>query len=199
MVYTLLGTQYLMAVHAACVRFQGHGVLLVGESGAGKSSLAYACTRRGWTYVSDDAISVVLRRAGHAVLGNPQTLRFRPTASSLFPEIKGKAALRNGKPTLEIRTERLRHFQTAYESAVDHIIFLNRLESEPDPVRLTPVSREDAFRRLSQNPWPNELSIHEQRITAIERLLDAKAYELTYRAIDPAIDLLERVVRGDKS
>jgi hypothetical protein len=100
---------------------------------------------------------------------------------------------------MEIRTEHLRHLQVAYESTVDYIVFLNRWISEPDPARLDPVSREDALRRLSQNPWPRELSVHEERIAAIERLLGAEAYELTYRDFGPAIDLLEGVARGGKS
>jgi hypothetical protein len=198
MVYVLLDTQYLVAIHAACVGIHGRGVLLVGDSGAGKSSLAYACIRRGWTYVSDDAVSIVLHKANRTVVGNPQTLRFRPSASSLFPEIKGRLKARNGKPTVEVRTETLKNLQIAYESRVDHIVFLNRWMSEPAPPSIARLSREEALRRLSHNPWPTELSVHEQRIAAIERLLAAEVYELKYRDFDPAIDLLENVVRGGK-
>ena len=41
-------------VHGACVRAAGKGILLCGDSGEGKSTLAYAGAREGWTYVSDD-------------------------------------------------------------------------------------------------------------------------------------------------
>jgi hypothetical protein len=198
MVYTLLDTQYLVALHAACVGIHGRGMLLVGDSGAGKSSLAYACIRRGWTYVSDDAVSIVLRKTGRTVIGNPQTLRFRPSASSLFPEIKGRAKARNGKPTVEVRTETLKNLRIAYESHVDYIVFLKRWGSEPAPPSIERLSREEALRRLSHNPWPSELAVHEDRTAAIERLLGADVYELKYRDFGPAIDLLENVVRGGK-
>ena len=115
MVYTLLDMQHLVAVHAACVLKDGHGVLLVGPSGAGKSSLAYACMRRGWTYVSDDASSLLRRRPGRVVVGNPRTFRFRPSASVLFPEFQGQPRLRNGKPTVEMKTERFSNSKTATE------------------------------------------------------------------------------------
>lgn len=199
MVYTLLDTQYLVAIHAACLALDGHGVLLVGVSGAGKSSFAYACARRGWTYVSDDATSLVLHRAGRSVLGKPQSIRFRPSASALFPEIQGTIHSRNGKPSIEIKTETLRHIHTAQECTIDYIVFLERQTAEPEPVRLHRLSREEAFCRLVANPWPPELSIQEQRIAAIDRLLEAQAYRLTYKTFDPAIDLLEATIRRGKS
>ena len=62
--YTLLDVLHLVSIHAACVALHGHGVLLAGDSGAGKSSLSYACARRGWTYCSDDSSSLVRRGTG---------------------------------------------------------------------------------------------------------------------------------------
>jgi hypothetical protein len=193
MVYTLLDTRHLVAIHAACIGMNGHGVLLVGDSGAGKSSLSYACTRRGWTYISDDSVSLVLHEAGRSVLGNPQTIRFRPSAWSLFPELKGRKELRNNKPTIEIGTELLLHIQTAFECTVDYIVFLNRQENDTERVHLGLISREEALRRLSGSRFPEELSIQTDRSAAIQRLLDAQMYQLTYRQFAPAIDLLEQM------
>jgi predicted ATPase len=198
MAYTLLDTQHTLAIHAACVEFEKHGFLLVGDSGAGKSSLAYACSRRGWSYVCDDASSLILHKTGRRVVGNPQTFRLRPSALPFFPEIKGRAKLRNGKLTIEIRTEQLRHMRVSQESTVDYILFLKRPESYSGEARLAPVTRIDTFTRLVKNPWPVELSIHEQRGETLERVLDAPAYELVYGDFDSAIQLLERLARGEK-
>lgn len=195
----LLDTQYIVAIHAACVGIHGRGVLLVGNSGAGKSSLAYASARRGWTYISDDSTSLVLHKSGRSVVGNPQSLRLRPSASALFPEIKGPGNLRNGKPTIEIKTETRHNVKTAHECSVDYIVFLDRQESEPEPVSLKPLSRGEAQRGLSATRWPQELPINEDRFAAIERLLEAKAYQLTYKSFEPALDLLEATVRGGDS
>ncbi len=196
MVYTLLDTQHLVALHAACLAKHGRGFLFVGRSGAGKSSLAYACMRRGWTYISDDASSLLRRRSGRTVVGNPYSFRFRPSASVLFPELQGQIKLRNGKPTVEIRTEHLRESKTTRECTVDYVVFLNRRDDDSEPPRLSPVTREDGLRRLFQeNVWPPELPRHEERVDAIERLLDAQLFELTYKAFDPAIGLLEQTLR----
>jgi len=53
---TALDAIFFTPLHAACVSRAEVGTLLCGDSGAGKSSLAYACARRGWTLVSDDAV-----------------------------------------------------------------------------------------------------------------------------------------------
>jgi hypothetical protein len=195
MAYSLLDTRHLAAVHAACIGRRGHGILIAGESGAGKSSLAYASACRGWTYVSDDASSLVLRRQGRTVVGNPRTFRFRPTATSLFPELKGRLQARNGKPTIEVETRTLPHIKIAYEYTVDHIVFLNRRTHEINVPRLAPVSGKGCLNRLFQNPWPAELPINQQREAAIERLLDAPAYELIYSDLNSAVDLLDGLVQ----
>jgi hypothetical protein len=194
LVYALLEMQHVVAVHAACVVKDGHGVLFVGNSGAGKSSLAYACARRGWTYVSDDATCLVRRRPGRQVLGNPHGFRFRPTVTTLFPELRGRIKLRNGKPTVEVRTEGLTHLLTANECTVDHVVFLNRRPEPAGPPRLIPLSEEECLRGLFSNPWPPELPVHQERLAAVERLLKAKLYRMEYLEFDPAIDLLERAV-----
>jgi hypothetical protein len=87
--YTLLDAQHVVAVHAACVAKNGKGVLLFGDSGAGKSSLAYTCAWRGWTYISDDCTLLPRDAPGPIALGNPTNFRFRPDASTLFSEITG--------------------------------------------------------------------------------------------------------------
>lgn len=199
MAYTLLDAKHVVTLHAACVVHAGRGVLFVGNSGAGKSSLAYACARRGWIYVSDDSASIPRRRTGRLVVGNPQTFRFRPSASVLFPELEARVKIRNGKPTMEIRTERLHHVKTARECMVDYIVFLNRAQQQDGSARVDRLSHTEAFRRLSQqNAWPAELFIEEERLHAIERLLSAELIELTYSEFDPAIDLLGDLVHQGK-
>src|SRR5262249_45610138 len=50
---------FLTPIHAACVRFKNRGFLLCGDGGAGKSSFAFACAKRGWSYMADDSSSLV--------------------------------------------------------------------------------------------------------------------------------------------
>jgi hypothetical protein len=109
MAYSLLDALHLVAVHAACVSLGEHGVLLAGDSGCGKSSLAYGCARRGWTYTSDDASYLVRRQPGRIVMGNPLLFRFRATAGELFPRFRLSGQLmRAGSSTLCFSTGEMR-------------------------------------------------------------------------------------------
>jgi hypothetical protein len=94
MIYPLIEIRHMVTVHAACVIHQGRGLLLAGDSGAGKSSLAYACACRGWTYVSDDASAFVRNAGKPLIIGHPQKFRFREPVGELFPEYT------SGPPTL---------------------------------------------------------------------------------------------------
>lgn len=194
MVYTLLNAGHILTLHAACVEHAGRGVLLVGESGAGKSCFAYACSRRGWTYVSDDASSLLLNREDRTAVGNPRTIRFRPSASMVFPELKGRVKTRNGKPTLEIKTVDLRDLKFAEECDVACLIFLKRSAETGQVPNLLPMSKTESRRRIYKSPLPPELPIHESRKRAVQRLLSAPTYILEYSAFEPAIEMLEQLI-----
>lgn len=56
-------------IHGSCVAVNGHGVLLLGASGSGKSSLALALMERGALLVADDA--VMLSARGNHIMAAP--------------------------------------------------------------------------------------------------------------------------------
>ena len=45
-------------MHATCVEYDGKAVLIIGDPGAGKSSLALGLISRGATLVADDAVDI---------------------------------------------------------------------------------------------------------------------------------------------
>ena len=50
--------QRLVPLHAACVGRHGRGILLMGDSGAGKSTVALHCLMRGMDFVAEDGVFV---------------------------------------------------------------------------------------------------------------------------------------------
>lgn len=196
MVYPLLEIGHLITLHAACVIHQRKGILLAGNSGAGKSSLSYACASRGWTFVSDDASAFQRNAPDLRVIGHPQRFRFREPVGELFPEFRHlKSTIRAyGKPTIEVSTRMIENFKSAEQGPVDAIVFLNRPAHESGPPVLLPLSPEESWNRLVFSIWAVQIPAFEERLAALERLLVVPSYELRYSELGPAIDLLERLV-----
>jgi hypothetical protein len=193
-VYQAIALICFTPIHGACVAREGRGVLLCGDSEAGKSSLAYACARRGWTYVTDDASYLIRRRAAErVVVGNAHQLRLRPDAAQIFPELGDRrAAVRgNGKLSVEIWTASLRSIATATTVAIDRMIFLRRVAS--GPAVLKEFDRTEACKWCERvfYWWDPEVAA-EQRAN-LSGLLDATQVQaLEYSELESAVDAIER-------
>lgn len=74
----LLRLRGMLSLHASVVQLGERAVLLVGERGSGKSTIAAALAERGHAILSDD-VAAVTRRDGHWIVhaGYPR-LRLRP-------------------------------------------------------------------------------------------------------------------------
>lgn len=179
-------------VHAACVSPSGSGMLLCGESGAGKSSLAYAGARAGWTYVCDDTSYLPFHRRDRLVTGNHHKIRLRSHGLQLFPElgprpITPRAA---GKPSVEIATAELASLSTSDSALVKYIIFLNRREAED---ALVPVSKSSALPWFHKWCFTATAQSRADQDAVLDHLLDAPVYELRYRDLDWAVGRLDQL------
>jgi hypothetical protein len=192
---TLIAALYATPIHAACVSLEGRGFLLCGDSGAGKSSLSYACARAGWTYTTDDASYLLESVDGPRIVGNSHQVRFRPSATKLFPELRGRdlTPRAEGKPSMEVPTAELPGIVTAAEAPIHHVVFLNRRPSAL--AELTPYSREVALHWFHQSLFPVP-EVREIQAMALQQLLDTTIHELSYCDLDRAVDCLELLALG---
>jgi serine kinase of HPr protein (carbohydrate metabolism regulator) len=76
----------MVMVHATCIALAGHGVLLRGPSGSGKSDLALRLIDRGAQLVADD--QVILARHGDGVIASA------PVSLHGLIEIRGLGIMR---------------------------------------------------------------------------------------------------------
>jgi hypothetical protein len=190
--YLLITSAYLTAVHAACVQWEGQGVLLTGESGAGKSSLAYACAKSGWTLISDDASYLVREGDLCEFTGNPYQIRLRDSASSLFPEFAGSdfTTRLDGKLTIEVPTSSLANVKISSCTKVQTAIFLKRNGTEiPE---LVPLPKAEAFRRWSESVCYGDDDFRAAHRQGLLKLLDVDVYELRYAEASTAVGYLEK-------
>lgn len=192
----LLASLYLTPLHAACVQWNGRGVLLCGDSGAGKSSLAYACARSGWTLICDDSSYIIRGRAERTVVGNPHQMRFRTSATKLFPELHGLsiAPRPSGKLAIEVATASLPDIAIAGESPIDYIVFLDRrARSAP---ALVSAPKEPALRWFEQTLRLGDEEILNSQAASLHALMSAEVLELRYQDLDWAVRRLEALVQG---
>ena len=189
---SILVHKYLAPVHGAFVARNGQGVLLCGDSFAGKSTLAFACARAGWTFLSDDATYLIRSRLDRIAVTNPFFIHLREDAPVFFPELKDHAiAVRpNGKIGIEIPTSGL-GIATAGTCPVIHVVFLNRDTSTS--AHLASFSKAAAMEWCERYLLYGEQHVIGEQRAALQRLLGAGIWELRYSALDDAIARLEKL------
>jgi hypothetical protein len=192
-----MATRFTLPVHAACVARNGKGVLLCGDPGAGKTSLAYACARAGWTYITDDSSFLIRDGSDRLVTGNCNQVRFRPSAAELFPEVAKLpiAPHAPGKPSIEMSTNSLLQMSRAQTAQVDFLVFLNRrVHATPE---LVPYRKDVARSYVRQTLFGSPESLAAQ-YAGLERLLTADVLELRYQDLDWAVGRLETLVEDGR-
>ena len=168
-------------------------MLLCGNSGAGKSSLAYACARAGWKFISDDASYLVRQGSSRLVVGNSQVVRLRPSAAELFPELKGLSLTPRaaGKPSIEVPTALIPNVTAARIPGSSTSSF--SIGIEVDVPELVPFAKELALQWASHSQVDTGQT--ERYRAAIRELLNARLFELRYRTLSGAIARLEDLIR----
>jgi len=145
-------SQGLVALHAGCVGARGKGVLLVGDSGAGKSTVALAALLAGLDYLAEDSVFVCpdsLR-----ALAAPQFLHLRSRSlAAIAPRVRpalrraARIRRRSGERKYAINLRRLGLRVARGALALSAVVFLSR-QRAPEMRLLRPVERRVAVERL---------------------------------------------------
>ncbi len=178
----LLRYHDLFALHAAALTRAGVGCLLVGESGAGKSTMALNLVRRGWGYLSDD--SILLRPGADRVeaFGFRRRVSMEPLAARGFPEVSDQW---RGCPFASV-SKRYLQMSELYprqmeDSCVPGLLIFPRLTDAPHS-RLEPLcDKAEILGRLMQQSRLLVLEPHvaPQHLEVLKRLLlQSTSYEL---------------------
>jgi hypothetical protein len=199
-VLSLISASRATPVHAACLSLNGRGFLLCGDSGAGKSSIAYAAARTGWKYLSDDATYVARDADRLLALGNSHQMRFRPETRSLFSELSTKEITprSTGKPSVEVPTSDMPGISIVDEIKLDYVIFLKRGSSLA--AQLLPI-RPEVIREYVASTFFPVLEVQRLQERNMEHILALQHFDLHYNTFEEALDLLEKLatVRASNS
>gem|GEM_PF-4291110 len=90
-------------LHGAAVSYQDQGYILIGEQGAGKSTMAYACSRLGFSFHAEDYVFVKSVDNRLILSGQPGSLKLCEATVSFFPHIAGNPRVR--QPDGEIKID----------------------------------------------------------------------------------------------
>lgn len=182
-------------LHAAAVTKNGVSFILHGRAGAGKSTLAYACARRGYRVVAEDGLLVKSPPEGMRLWGLPWSLHLLPDAKRFFPELRDEQPRLqlNDEWKLELDLEKLRPGSTATDAAPGWVLFLER-NSAARGTQLEPLTLAEAQQAL-EVVWPWALEWTGEREDGVRQLLEHRAYRVIIGgAPDQTVDALDELV-----
>ena len=133
-------------LHGACMVRDGRAIVLMGDSGAGKSTTAFNLTRFGFTGYADDAVLVTPQGDSMAVWPLTRKLSLRPLSFRMF-EMQGIAMGRYKK--IGEKYFFTQNTRSPDGAALEHICFLN-VNGEAE-THIRHLSREQTLEILGAN------------------------------------------------
>lgn len=154
-VFTLASrAQRLVPLHAACVGLHGRGVLLMGPTGAGKTTVALHCLLNGFDFLSEDSVFVAphsMKATGianfiHVRAESLRWLKGSPESSLIrgSPIIRRRSGVK--KFEVDLRDKRVNLAQKPLK--ITGIAFLTSQDASAGPI-LRPLAKATARAKLA--------------------------------------------------
>lgn len=192
--------QGLIGLHAACVGRGGRGLLLMGDSGAGKSTAALHCLLRGLEFLSEDSVFVAadsLLATGIANFAHVRgdSLRFVPREAQALirrsPVIRRRSGVE--KFEIDLRRSEFRSAPRPLEIAACVFMTAERVSGAAATSLASPLRRAELLKRLqAAQPY----AAHQQGWTRFrQRITGIPAFEL-HRGAHPeqTVGELEKIL-----
>jgi len=181
------GSIGLVEVHASCVTSDRNGVLLVGPSRSGKSTLAFAFVEAGFQLLSDDRVFASVQRDGLLAFGLSRPLKLRRDAMSWFQQARAvKQMDRQGEESVcYIEPEEPTTQWTLQPSIPRALIFLERQDTAV--FRMIPMTPADAKYHIETDVMaelPRAMKTQKRVIGALSAL---PCWRLQYGGLPPQV------------
>lgn len=189
--------QYLL-LHSAVVERHGSGLLLSGEPGAGKSTLAAALTFGGWRLLSDEVGMIPPGRRELLPLPRPVGLKNQSIeiVRTAYPEaILGPSTVETRKGTVAHLRPTTESVARAAESATPKWIVFPKFVAGVTP-EVRPVSRADALLRLAEQSF-NYSVLGLTGFNALADVVDGcSCFDIRFGTLDDALACVGYVTAG---
>jgi hypothetical protein len=170
-------------LHCACLVKNGHGLLIGGESEAGKSTLALSLSLNGFAYLSDDW--TYFSRSGNQVYawGLPTPVKLLPDAFKYFPRLGAiePAISQNGELAFEVDPVETFGVSRALSCEPRWLVFLERTQ-EPYAV-FKPIGSLEAASRFAADLeiLPSRISgQRDDQLATIKALVNRECWTLRH-------------------
>ncbi len=187
----------LFFLHAGCVAEGPSGVLIIGHSRAGKSSLSASAVQQGFHFLSDEQ-PVLCERAGSiAALAFPRRIRLDQASAANFPELEKLA--RESKPERILIPVNQWRPESIQESCIPRLLVFPKFKTR-GTLSIRRLHPSQALARLLEDDhfiWYRNKSLNglsRKHLNLFEKLVrQAPAVELEYT--DPKIPEIPSLFR----
>ncbi len=126
----LAGSLGIVELHASCVAREQDGLVLIGPSRSGKSTLALALIEAGFRLLSDDRTFCSLTQNGLLAYGLPRPLKLRREAAAWFEKFRDREPIdvQNGETVFYCEPGRQFRQQSLMACEPRGLVFLERHE-----------------------------------------------------------------------
>jgi len=170
----------LTSLHSACVAWKDSGMLLVGGSNAGKSTLSLALAQSGMDFVGDDRV-LLNRENGtlraHALCGDA---KLRSEAIAYFPALEALEHREMWAGDAVLRFDPVEHLGVTRTASCDPrwVVFLER--DKTSAFSLETITSQEAAVRLQQDLHQESPDATAVQRRTIETLSEKPCYRLRY-------------------
>jgi hypothetical protein len=190
LVSILAGSLGIVELHASCVASEQHGLVLIGPSRSGKSTLALALIEAGFRFLSDDRIFCSLCSLTQQKLlayGLPRPLKLRREAAAWFEEFRDResAEVQNGEPVFFCEPDRQFRQNGLAACEPRALVFLERHDSPGfhlAPMKPSEIKSSIELELLAEDP-----SAVEKQEKTLDSLLTLPCWRLRYGGRPQAI------------
>ena len=181
------GSLGIVELHASCVAREHDGLVLIGPSRSGKSTLALALMEAGFRLLSDDRTFCSLTQDRVLAYGLPRPLKLRQEAAAWFEEFRDREPtdMQNGETVFYC--EPGRHFRKHSLAACEPkaIVFLERQENLG--FHLAPMKRSEIRSGIELDLLAEDPADVEKQEKTLDNLLALPCWRLRYGGRPQAI------------
>jgi hypothetical protein len=182
----------LFFLHSAALKLNDKTILIMGESGAGKSTTTYALTHHGFTYLSDELSPIDLNTMMVTPYAHALCLKQIPPEPYKLPENTLKTTR-----TMHVPVESLENGIELADCPITHVFFV-KYDPQQYEVVLNPVNKASASVQLYTNGL-NHLCHADAGLPAASRIAShCDCYTLTFSNVTQACEEIKVLLQNEQ-